>query len=324
MDDGVFSDESLIYVFVKVLCYEQEKQIVIFVGDVVLCQGSMQVEGDEVNLYQLENCGELVGNVKLCDKGMLVVGDYVQVQLDNGEVQVDNVEYVIYKVYVCGSVFYVKCSENVIIMFKDGIYICCELSSNVWILKGNNVKLNLVIGFGIVINVIFWVKDFLVFYILYIYFLIDDCCQFGFLLLSFSSISDIGFILVILYYFNLVLNYDVMLYLCYMVKCGMMLEGEFCYLIYSSEGIVNVVYLNDKDDYCENFLDYSKDCWLYGFKNIIGFDLCWLVEVDYMWISDFYYFQDLDFDLGVGSMIYFNQWGMLIYCGDIFIGQLNV
>ena len=50
----------------------------------------MQVEGDEANLHQLENRGELVGNVKLRDKGMLVVGDHAQVQLDNGEAQVDN------------------------------------------------------------------------------------------------------------------------------------------------------------------------------------------------------------------------------------------
>ncbi|MFO6385193.1 LptA/OstA family protein, partial [Pseudomonas aeruginosa] len=71
---------------------EQEKQIATLAGDVVLRQGSMQVEGDEANLHQLENRGELVGNVKLRDKGMLVVGDHAQVQLDNGEAQVDNAE----------------------------------------------------------------------------------------------------------------------------------------------------------------------------------------------------------------------------------------
>lgn len=91
------------YVSAKASRYEQEKQIATLAGDVVLRQGSMQVEGDEANLHQLENRGELVGNVKLRDKGMLVVGDHAQVQLDNGEAQVDNAEYVIHKAHARGS-----------------------------------------------------------------------------------------------------------------------------------------------------------------------------------------------------------------------------
>lgn len=118
------------YVSAKASRYEQEKQIATLAGDVVLRQGSMQVEGDEANLHQLENRGELVGNVKLRDKGMLVVGDHAQVQLDNGEAQVDNAEYVIHKAHARGSALYAKRSENAIIMLKDGTYTRCEPSSN--------------------------------------------------------------------------------------------------------------------------------------------------------------------------------------------------
>ena len=108
-----------------------------------------------------------------------------------------------------------------------------------------------------------------------------------------------------------------------MAKRGMMLEGEFRYLTHSSEGIVNAAYLNDKDDHREGFPDYSKDRWLYGLKNTTGLDSRWLAEVDYTRISDPYYFQDLDTDLGVGSTTYVNQRGTLTYRGDTFTGRLN-
>ncbi|MER1059545.1 LPS-assembly protein LptD [Pseudomonas aeruginosa] len=324
MDDGAPSDESPTYVSAKASRYEQEKQTATLAGDVVLRQGSMQVEGDEANLHQLENRGELVGNVKLRDKGMLVVGDHAQVQLDNGEAQVDNAEYVIHKAHARGSALYAKRSENAIIMLKDGTYTRCEPSSNAWTLKGNNVKLNPATGFGTATNATLRVKDFPVFYTPYIYFPIDDRRQSGFLPPSFSSTSDTGFTLVTPYYFNLAPNYDATLYPRYMAKRGMMLEGEFRYLTHSSEGTVNAAYLNDKDDHRENFPDYSKDRWLYGLKNTTGLDSRWLAEVDYTRISDPYYFQDLDTDLGVGSTTYVNQRGSVTYRGDTFTGRLNL
>lgn len=254
---------------------------------------------------------------------MLVVGDHAQVQLDNGEAQVDNAEYVIHKAHARGSALYAKRSENAIIMLKDGTYTRCEPSSNAWTLKGNNVKLNPATGFGTATNATLRVKDFPVFYTPYIYFPIDDRRQSGFLPPSFSSTSDTGFTLVTPYYFNLAPNYDATLYPRYMAKRGMMLEGEFRYLTHSSEGIVNAAYLNDKDDHREGFPDYSKDRWLYGLKNTTGLDSRWLAEVDYTRISDPYYFQDLDTDLGVGSTTYVNQRGTLTYRGDTFTGRLN-
>ncbi|MGV8604339.1 LptA/OstA family protein, partial [Pseudomonas aeruginosa] len=69
MDECVSSEDSPTYVSAKASRYAQEKQIATLAGYVVLRKGSMQVEGDEANLHELEDRGELVGNVKLRDKG---------------------------------------------------------------------------------------------------------------------------------------------------------------------------------------------------------------------------------------------------------------
>ncbi|CAM3799106.1 LPS-assembly protein LptD [Pseudomonas reidholzensis] len=325
MDDTTPKDEAPTYLNAKVSKYQQEQQIATLAGDVVMRQGSMQVEADEANLYQAENRGELKGNVKIRDNGSLVVGDQGQIQLDTGEAQVDNAEYVMHKSRIRGSALYAKRGENAIIRLKDGTYTTCEPNSNAWTLKGNNITLNPATGFGTATNVTLRVKDFPVFYTPYIYFPIDDRRQSGFLPPSFSSSSDTGFMLVTPYYFNLAPNYDATLYPRYMAKRGMLMEGEFRYLTKSSEGQFGGAYLNDESNDREKQTDYQKDRYMLNWQHKGGLDKRLMAEVDYTKISDPFYFQDLESDqIGVESTDYVIQQGALTYRGDSYTARLNV
>ncbi|MCJ1886705.1 LPS-assembly protein LptD [Pseudomonas sp. LA21] len=323
MNDKTPNDEAPTYVSAKVSRYEQEKQVATLAGNVVLRQGSMQVEADEANLHQAENRGELVGNVKLRDNGALIVGDHAELQLDNGAAKIDNAEYVMHQAQVRGSALYAKRQEDAIIQLKDGTYTRCEPSSNAWVLKGNNIKLNPATGFGTATNATLRVKDIPVFYTPYIYFPIDNRRQSGFLPPSFATTTDTGFTLTTPYYFNLAPNYDATLYPKYMVKRGLLMEGEFRYLTHSSEGQFNAAYLNDKDDDRKGFPQYTDTRWLYGWKNVSGLDSRVLAQVDYTRISDPYYFQDLDTSLGINAPTYVNQQGSLTYRGDSYTARLN-
>src|SRR5690606_38782878 len=204
---GQFDDtpmsEAPTYVSAKATRYEQEQEVATLAGDVVLRQGSMQAEADEASLYQLENRGELNGNVRLRDRNALMVGDRAEIFLDNGEAKVENAEYVVHSGKVRGSALYAKREENAIIRLKDGTYTRCEPGENSWHLKGNNVTLNPATGFGSATNVTLRVKDVPVFYTPYIYFPIDDRRQSGFLAPSIGSSSDTGLSLQTPYYFNL-------------------------------------------------------------------------------------------------------------------------
>ncbi|RFQ16512.1 LPS-assembly protein LptD, partial [Pseudomonas sp. ATCC 13867] len=323
MNDKTPNDEAPTYVSAKVSRYEQEKQVATLAGNVVLRQGSMQVEADEANLHQAENRGELAGNVKLRDNGALIVGDHAELQLDNGAAKIDNAEYVMHQAQVRGSALYAKRQEDAIIQLKDGTYTRCEPSSNAWVLKGNNIKLNPATGFGTATNATLRVKDIPVFYTPYIYFPIDNRRQSGFLPPSFASSTDTGFTLTTPYYFNLAPNYDATLYPRYMVKRGLLMEGEFRYLTHTSEGQFNAAYLNDKNDDREDFPQYTDTRWLYGWKNVSGLDSRLMAQVDYTRISDPYYFQDLDTSLGIGTPTFVNQQGSLTYRGDNYTARLN-
>ena len=193
MNDKTNKSDAPTFIGAKASRYKQDEQIATLAGDVVLRQGSMQVEADEANLYQAESRGELNGNVRIRDNGALIVGDHAEVQLDTGEAKVDNAEYVMHKSRIRGNALYAKRAENAIIRLKDGTYTTCEPNSNAWQLKGNNITLNPATGFGTATNVTLRVKDIPVLYTPYIYFPIDDRRQSGFLPPTIGTGSDTGF-----------------------------------------------------------------------------------------------------------------------------------
>ena len=325
---GQFDDtpmsEAPTYVSAKATRYEQEQEIATLAGDVVLRQGSMQAEADEASLYQLENRGELSGNVRLRDRSALMVGDRAEIFLDTGEAKVENAEYVIHEGGIRGSAQYAKREETAIIRLKDGTYTSCEPGENTWHLKGNNVTLNPATGFGSATNVTLRVKDIPVFYTPYIHFPIDDRRQSGFLMPTIGTSSDTGLALLTPYYFNLAPNFDATLYPHFMSDRGLLMEGEFRYLTRSSEGQFGAAYLDDSDDERKQQSEYEDQRWMYNWQNRSGLDSRLLAEVDYTDISDPYYFQDLDTQLGISQPDFLDQRGTLTWRGDTFTAALNV
>ncbi|MGA5721230.1 LPS-assembly protein LptD [Pseudomonas atacamensis] len=324
MNDKTNKSDAPTFIGAKASRYEQDTQVASLAGDVVMRQGSMQVEADEANLYQAESRGELAGNVRIRDNGALIVGDHAEVQLHTGEAKVDNAEYVMHKSRIRGNALYAKRAENAIIRLKDGTYTTCEPNSNAWQLKGNNITLNPATGFGTATNVTLRVKDIPILYTPYIYFPIDDRRQSGFLPPTIGSGSDTGFTLLTPYYFNLAPNYDATLYPRYMSKRGMLMEGEFRYLTKSSEGQFGAAYLNDENDDRKLQSDYKDTRYMYNWQHKGGLDSRVMTQVDYTKISDPYYFQDLQTDqIGVKSADYVNQQGAITYRGDSYTAQLN-
>lgn len=322
-DDTPMSDAPT-YVSAKATRHEQEQEVSTLAGDVVLRQGSMQAEADEASLYQLENRGELKGNVRLRDRNALLVGDRAEIFLDTGEAKVENAEYVIHDSRTRGSAQYAKREETAIIRLKDGTYTSCEPGENTWHLRGNNVTLNPATGFGSATNVTLRVKDIPVFYTPYIHFPIDDRRQSGFLMPTIGSSSDTGLALLTPYYFNLAPNFDATLYPHLMSDRGLLMEGEFRYLTRSSEGQFGAAWLDDDNDDRKLQSEYEDQRWMYSWQNRSGLDSRLLAEIDYTDISDPYYFQDLDTQLGISQPDFLDQRGTLTWRGDSYTAKLNV
>ncbi|MCL4121227.1 UNVERIFIED_CONTAM: hypothetical protein GTU68_036757 [Idotea baltica] len=323
INDKTPTNKAPIYVSAKVSRYQQDKDEATLAGDVVLRQGSIQAKADKASLYRNENRGELVGNVRLRDKGALLVGDKAKIQLDSGAARVDNAEYVIYDGHSRGSALYAKRGSDAIVRLKSGSYTTCGPNSNAWHIQGNNITLDPNTGFGTATNATLRVKNIPILYTPYIYFPIDDRRQSGFLPPTVSSSSDNGFTIQTPYYFNLAPNYDATIYPTYMHERGLLLENEFRYLTENSEGQLGAAYLNDHNNDRRLQSDYRDERWLYSWQHKQGLSSRLLGEVDFTSISDPYYFQDLDTNLGIDTPDYVNQQGKLTYRGDNFTARLN-
>ena len=85
----------------------------------------------------------------------------------------------------------------------------------------------------------------------------------------------------------------------HMTDRGLLMEGKFRYMTRGSEGQSGAAYLDDSNDDRKLQSEYEDQRWMYSWQNRTGLDTPWLAEVDYTDLSDPYYFQDLDTQLGI-------------------------
>ncbi len=317
------AQESSTYLSARASRYDQQNQIATLAGDVVMRQGSIQAEADEANFYQLQNRGELRGNVRLRDEGMLLGGRKAQLNIESGEAEIENAYYVVHGAHARGEAEYVKRNEDSLIQLKGGTYTRCEPGDNAWTLKGNNIKLDQRTGFGTATNVTLRVKDVPVFYTPYIYFPIDDRRQSGFLPPSITSSGDTGVALKTPYYLNLAPDYDATLYPTLMTNRGLLMEGELRYLAGDGEGQIGGAWLNDQEDERQLQSEYEDQRWLFSWQHNQQITPRLVADLDYTGISDPYYFQDLDTELGIDTPSHLDQRGGLTWNGDNFTARLQ-
>lgn len=324
-DDSTPFSQAPIFASADRSSYDQPQKITTLDGDVVLRQSSLQFESDSAQLNQLTNLGQLDGNVRLRDQGMLIVGDHARIQLDSGEAQVDNAQYVIHDMQTRGQASYIKRQEEGIVRLKNGSYTSCAPGKNDWHLQSNNITLNPETGFGTATNVTLRVKNIPVFYTPYIYFPIDDRRQSGFLPPSISYSNRKGLDLTTPYYFNLAPHMDATLYPNYMSNRGLLTEGEFRYLTRKGEGSLGGAWLgNDEEKERKRQSEYKQDRWMVNWQHQHGFNNRLLASVDYTDLSDPYYFQDLSSNIRDSSSTTVDQRASLRWRGDSYSAGLNL
>lgn len=324
-DDDTPLNQAPIFASADSSSYNQPRQITTLDGNVILRQASLQFTGDRAELDQQASLGRLEGNVSLRDQDVLIVGDHAQIQLDSGEAQVDNAEYVLHSMQTRGNASYIKRQEEGIIRLKSGSYTSCTPGNNDWHLQSNNITLNPETGFGTATNVTLRVKNIPVLYTPYIHFPIDDRRQTGFLPPSISYSRRKGVDLTTPYYISLAPHMDATLYPNYMSRRGLLTEGEFRYLSKNSKGQIGGAWLgNDREKERKRQSEYKQDRWMYSWQHQHGFNNRLLAEVDYTDISDPYYFQDLSSNIRESSDTTVDQRAGLRWRGDSYTAGLNL
>lgn len=178
-----------------------------------------------------------------------------------------------------------------------------------WHLTTSDLNLNKTTGDGTAYHSVLWLRHVPVMYLPYFSFPLDDRRKSGFLYPSFTSSSTSGFSYVLPYYANLAPNYDLTLYPTYYDERGSYLNSNFRFLTSSSSGNIDFGIL-PHDRKFEQFqqdapADYSAGDQLTALEkdsdtrttlrlfDNTQFDNNWTGHIDYNYVSDDYFLEDI-------------------------------
>jgi LPS-assembly protein len=190
--------------------------------------------------------------------------------------------------------------------FTNASYTGCSSQHETWVLNAEQLKLDQDEGVGTAHNAVLHFGGVPILYLPYFRFPIDDQRRSGFLAPTLGQSTNAGFDMRIPFYLNLAPNFDATLTPRYMSKRGEQIQGDFRYLLSSSEGNFHAEYLpRDERLLTErDYVDYSQQTRL---SEHFAFD------AHYAEVSDLNYFADLGGKYDAASTPFLERTAELTY-----------
>ena len=287
-------------------------------GDVQVSQGYRQVRSDRAELDQDQRTVKLEGNVTFREPGVLFTGDTANVNLESGQVAVQDVVFVLHDSGVRGEAGRLSRPEENRIYIDDVTYTTCEPGSNSWQLRASSVDIDTASMMATARNMRLNVRDVPVVYLPWIRFPVSDNRATGLLFPTIFTGNDNGLDYAQPIYLNLAPNYDATLTPRYIQERGAMAEVELRHLSTRAATALTGGYLpDDKGGSGSPSLHEGDSRWTASLQHQGGWGARWSTLVDYSDVSDIDYFRDIDSaTLAVSSTSHLNQQLKLGYLTD--------
>lgn len=276
-------------------------------GDVWVTQGSRSLSADRVDVNQVTRDAEIVGDIEIREPGVLLRGDGARMNLDSGDAELDDAQFVFYEPRVRGEAERLTKLGDHFIGLSDSSLTTCEPGSNAWSLKGHSIDLYPERHYGTAKHARMEVFNVPVFYTPYLRFPIGDQRQTGFLFPSLGESRRNGFEASIPFYWNIAPNLDATITPEYMSKRGTLWGLETRHLSRHFETRLSGGYLNEdegrysgvqRDVLTEQDSDlnpyFGEARWQYQISQEGGEGQRWSTVIDYTDLSDNDYLRDLN------------------------------
>ncbi|MGH8523201.1 MAG: LPS-assembly protein LptD [Gammaproteobacteria bacterium] len=291
-----------------------EENVSTFVGGVSLVREQQAVVADLLTYERGQGVIEAEGHLLLWDPALFWSGKYGRLDLDNDRAHLEHGEYRLLQRRGRGRarVIQLETRENVTHL-KDVDYTTCSGRTPDWQLAAEHMKLDHTEEWGQAEQVVLRVRETPVFYLPYITFPISDKRKTGFLPPTVGSSSDGGFDLSTPYYWNIAPQHDATFQPRILSNRGVMLGGQYRYLLESGGGELDFEYLPVDAE----FEDESRS--LVGFTHEQDFARRrGNAFLTFNRVSDSEYFEDFGSNLAVSSTRYLPQRADISYRGDYF------
>lgn len=297
--------------------YEMDTRLVME-GDVRLSQAGTEMTGDRAVYDKAEGMVDVTGPMTSRSPGMLLTGEQAVYDVNSGFFGIDDATFLFHEREMRGRASRISRPEDEVVLIEQGYLTTCAPDRNDWSLVASDIRLDRAEGFGTARHVRLQVKDLPVFYWPWASFPIDDRRKTGFLYPAFGT-SNVGrgMYFSAPYYLNLAPHYDATLNPQYMHGRGFFSEVEGRYLSRWGESVLQLGYIDDDDEYRDEFPGESGERWGLDFQTDARFGGGWSGYVDYSAVSDNDYLSDLNQTLDIdrqthllreGGVRYQDQW----------------
>ncbi len=269
-------------------------------GNVRMQRADQLLRADRVDYNDQTTDYDARGSVRYQDAGQLFSADHLKgnSQADHGVA--DNVTYQLLESHgngVAGKAILLDAQHS---RYENVTYSTCDVGHRLWEVRAHKLTLDRDTGVGVAKGATMRFANVPFLYLPYLSFPLDERRKSGFLAPAFGSSSHSGFMASAPYYLNLAPNYDATLEPRLYSSRGVMLAGQFRYLLPGTTGQFDFEYLNK--DHGENLAGsglttQGRRRYLYRFSDSTALWPGWNFSTSVNRVSDKNYLRDFSNDL---------------------------
>jgi LPS-assembly protein len=276
-------------------------------GDVLIEQPGRTLGADSARYNQSTGDFELTGDIRVDTSNLSFRAESLSGNLNQREARLLGARYALFDQHARGEAREVEQNGERITIYR-GNYTTCAPNSDGWVLGARRIDLDRENGWGEARHVVLRVENVPVLYMPWITFPIDDRRKTGLLFPSFGTSDSGGFDVSQPLYLNLHPQADATVAPRYIDGRGKGIDNEFRYLSIAGEGTLTYRWL------AEDRLFDDRNRELASWRHEGDVDR-WLFSTDVNYVSDDFYFKDLDTGLEVAALTHLPREGQAEYFG---------
>ena len=292
-------------------------------GDVQISQGNRKIRANTAMLDQGNRQVSLKGNVQFREPGLLLIGQEANIDIDNRNVVMDDLTYVIHEASLRGYAKNLNRTDEGKIKIIEASYSTCEPGDSSWKLITDQIEIDQDSGWATVKNARLDVKDIPIFFFPYLKVPIDQRRSSGLLFPDININTENGLDITQPIYWNLAPNYDATIAPRVIEHRGFGLEAKFRYLNKWSINSFSGAFLgNDNGGRNDDDIDLitglrpfeGEDRYRFSINHFGGSNKTWSSSIDYHRVSDIEYVRDFgNMNLDEMSKTHVKEQGYLDY-----------
>ena len=253
-------------------------------GDVELRRADQRIAAQSIDFDNAAQTWEARTQVHYQDEGMLIRADRAHGNLGAEEAALEQVRYQLLAMRGNGSAN-LAATHGETATLGDVLYTTCDPGEEWWSIKASSLELDQAEGFGTARHMTLRLGQVPILYLPFLKFPIDERRHTGFLFPSIGASRERGVDIAAPYYIDIAPNLDATLTPRLMTKRGVMLGGEFRYLLEQHQGEIAGTWLPNDDE-----TDRDRGSFHYEHQGTLSTN--WQVLADVNLISDDRYYED--------------------------------